>query len=149
MIMERDQQEALSELDPRYVEMLNFWRDPAAVKRWHAREPHKIWRPPTDVYETSDAVVVKVEIAGMKEEELEVTLNGRVLSIRGVRRDSGVKLRYQQMEIQYGPFETEVEVPRAVDFEQLEATYENGFLVVRLGRAQPHKITVQETDNPY
>jgi len=147
MIMERGRQEALSELDPQYVEMLNFWRDPAAVRRWHARE-HKVWRPPTDVYETGDAVVVKVEVAGMREEELEVTLNGRELSIRGVRRDSGDKLRYQQMEIEYGPFEAEVEVPRAVDYEQLEASYDNGFLMIRLGKAQPHRITVQDTGNP-
>jgi HSP20 family molecular chaperone IbpA len=146
--MARDQQEALSDLDPQYVEMANFWRDPAAVRRWHAREPHKVWRPPTDVYETADAVVVKVEIAGMKEEELEVTLDGRLLSIRGIRRDSGAKLRYQQMEIQYGPFETDVEVPRALDYEQLEASYDNGFLTVRLGKAQAHRITVQETDDP-
>ncbi|MBN1658712.1 MAG: Hsp20/alpha crystallin family protein [Anaerolineae bacterium] len=146
--METNQQEVLSELDPQYVEMLNFWRDPASVRRWHAREPHKMWRPPTDVYETDDAIVVKVEIAGMKEEELEVSLDGRRLSIRGVRRDSGAKLRYQQMEIQYGPFETEVEVPRALDYEQIEASYENGFLMVRLGRAQPHRIAVQETGNP-
>jgi HSP20 family protein len=148
MIMEIGQQEALSEVDPQYVEMLNFWRDPGAVRRWHAREMHKVWRPPTDVYETGDAIVVKVEIAGMKEEELEVSLDGRLLSIRGIRRDSGAKLRYQQMEIQYGPFETDVEMPRTVDYDQLEASYENGFLVVRLGKAQPHRITVQETGNP-
>lgn len=146
--MERKRQEALSEPDPQYVEMLSFWREPRAVRRWHAREPHNAWRPPTDVYETSDAVVVKVEIAGMKEEELQVTLDGRILSIRGVRRDSGAKLRYQQMEIQYGAFETEVEMSRALDIEQLEASYENGFLLVRLAKAQSHRITVQDASSP-
>ena len=53
--------------------------------RWGMSEA--VWRPPTDVYETDDSVVVVVEIAGLGEGDYTVTLNGRTLLISGERRD--------------------------------------------------------------
>jgi HSP20 family molecular chaperone IbpA len=53
--------------------------------RWGMSEA--VWRPPTDVYETDDSVVVVVEIAGLAEGDYTVTLSGRALLISGERRD--------------------------------------------------------------
>ena len=48
------------------------------------------WRPPTDVYEVDDDLIVRVEIAGMREEDFSIELNGRILSIRGMRNKYGL-----------------------------------------------------------
>ena len=68
--------------------------------RWGMSEA--VWRPPTDVYETDDSVVVVVEIAGFGEGDYTVTLSGRTLLISGERRDPAERLAYQQMEIRHG-----------------------------------------------
>jgi HSP20 family protein len=108
---------------------------------------HKIWRPPTDVYETDDCVVVKVEIAGMVQEDFSISLEAKKLVISGIRHDPAAKLGYQQMEILYGHFETHVLLPRAIEVEQIEATYQNGFLSVRLPKARPRQVPVVSTDD--
>lgn len=103
-----------------------------------------IWRPPTDVFETEDAVIVRVEIAGMKESDFQIILDGRILSIRGVRSDNPERRAYHQMEIRFGEFSTEVELPCEVMVQDAEATYSNGFLRVVLPKVQPKKIHLEE-----
>jgi HSP20 family protein len=131
-----------------YMEKMGLWgeSEPGWRKSWLRQ--HKAWRPPTDVYETEGAVIVKVEIAGMVREDLAVSLDGRKLTIRGVRRDSSAKLGYQQMEIQYGYFETEVLVPRAIEEEGVEATYQDGFLSVQLPKAPARRVPVYDAEEP-
>jgi HSP20 family protein len=124
------------------VEMLGLLREPVPGQRWVSARQHKIWRPPTDVYETDDCVVVKVEIAGMEKADFAISLDTTRLIISGTRRDPAAKLGYQQMEILYGHFETDVHLPRAIDTDNIEATYHNGFLSVCLPKAQPHQVPV-------
>jgi HSP20 family molecular chaperone IbpA len=133
-------------------------------RRWLPLRYIRAWRPPTDVYETDDSVVVKVEIAGMEEgdavftSKFTISLSGRNLTITGVRRDpltealrqaqdaaQGLTLSYQQMEICYGEFETEVYLPWPIVEEEIEATYEDGFLRVVLPKAKAQKLPVVET----
>jgi HSP20 family molecular chaperone IbpA len=110
--------------------------------RWSFQN-EAIWRPPTDVYETGDSAVVIVEIAGLREDDFEISLSGRTLVIGGERRDPAEKLAYQQMEIRYGRFRTQVYLPWALDNGQVEAVYENGFLKVMLRKAQMRRIPVE------
>ncbi len=110
------------------------WR---VVRRSHA------WRPPTDVLETDDAVVVVVEIAGMRGLNISVIFERQVLSIRGVRPDTNVCKTYHQMEIDYGEFVSEVRVPFRVDSDKIEATYSDGFLKVVLPKAPPREIDIK------
>jgi len=131
-----------------YTEKMGLWGEREPGWRKSSFRQHKAWRPPTDVYETEGAVVVKVEIAGMAREDLGVLLEGRKLTIRGARRDSSVKLGYQQMEIQYGCFETEVLLPHAVDEEGVEATYQEGFLSVRLPQAPARRVPIVDVEEP-
>ena len=58
-----------------------------------------IWTPPTDVYETESGLIVKVEVAGMPEEDFEVVVEDQVLIVRGVRSDQTERRAYYQMEI--------------------------------------------------
>jgi HSP20 family protein len=90
------------------------------------------WRPPTDVYETEDAVIVRVEIAGMHETDFSIVLDGRYLSIRGIRQDVSERRAYHQMEIRFGEFSVDVEMPATVDVENVQAIYQNGFLKIML-----------------
>lgn len=140
--MERHARGASTDADRIQAEMLGLLRESMSGQRWVSASQHKIWRPPTDVYETDDCITVKVEIAGMKEEDFAISLDARTLVISGVRHDATAKLGYQQMEILYGRFETHVHVPGAVDVDGIEATYQNGFLNVRLPKAKPRQVPV-------
>ena len=140
--MEEYERKASTSGERMRVEMLGLLREPVPGERWVSPRQHKIWRPPTDVYETDDCVVVKVEIAGMDERDFAISLSANKLVISGVRHDPAAKLGYQQMEILYGHFETAVHLPRAVDVDNIEATYRNGFLNVRLPKAKPRQVPV-------
>jgi HSP20 family protein len=133
-------------MDRIHVEMMGLLREPVPGQRWISARQHKSWRPPTDVYEMADCVVVKVEIAGMEQENFSISLDAKKLTISGVRYDPAAKVGYQQMEILYGHFETHVHLPRAIDEDKIEATYQNGFLSVRLPKAQPRQVPVVSTE---
>ncbi len=109
-----------------------------------AVRPQRRWRPPTDVYETEESVIVKVEVAGMSDQDFTVSLSNRNLSISGVRRDPECKLAYQQLEIPYGQFSTEVFLPYAVERDEIRATYDNGFLTIVLPKVKAHRVQVVE-----
>lgn len=88
------------------------------------------WVPNTDVYETDNGLVVKVELAGMRSEHLEITVEGHRMRISGNRPDGcrAAKASFLVMEINYGPFESLLELPEAYDLSQAKAAYLNGFL---------------------
>ena len=102
------------------------------------------WRPPTDVYETEGAIIVRVEIAGMNDNDFTVELNDHILSIHGVRQDTPEHRAYHQMEIQFGEFSIELELPVPIEPSLVEAIYSNGFLRVTLPKARPHQIQITE-----
>jgi len=92
-------------------------------------------------------VVVKVEIAGVQEQDFAISLDGKKLTISGIRRDPAAKLGYQQMEILYGNFETDVHLARAIDEDKIEAVYQNGFLSVRLPKVKPRQVPVVSVES--
>ena len=127
-----------------------FFDEVIPPRRWLPLRHIRTWRPPTDVYETNDCVVVKVEIAGMEEGEFTISLSNRNLTITGVRPDplaeaEGLTLSYQQIEICYGEFKTEIYLPWPIVENQIEATYADGFLRVDLPKAKVQKVPVVET----
>jgi len=108
-----------------------------------------VFEPPTDLYETTDNIVVRVEIAGLAAENIEVALSsdGRVLTISGRRDDPGAgsPRKYYTMEIESGNFYRQLLLPRPVDAEAVSASYSEGFLEVVLpkrGHAQPARRQV-------
>jgi HSP20 family protein len=145
--MKRKERGGASGVEHIQVEMLSILHDSMPGQRWVSPRQPKTWRPPTDVYEIDECVVVKVEIAGMDDSDFSISLDANKLVISGVRHDPAAKLGYQQMEILYGHFETEVHLPRAIDEEGIEATYQNGFLSVHLAKAQPRHVPVVSTED--
>lgn len=105
-------------------------RDVRHTISWHVRS--HTWSPPTDLYETEENCVIKVEVAGMRDEDFEVAFENNILMIRGQRSDQNEKRAYHQMEIRFGRFEIAVEIPVVVDIEKASADYKDGFLVIRL-----------------
>ena len=105
------------------------------------------WAPPIEVFEKEDKFVVKAELPGMKEEDIEVSVVGDTLIIKGERRaETEVKEEdYYCCERSYGSFSRLIALPSAVDANKIEASYEDGVLEVSLPKAaevKPKKITV-------
>ena len=111
---------------------------------WRISTFPRAWRPPTDVYVTEDAIIVRVEIAGMSDGEFVISLDGQLLTIRGIRPDSAARRAYHQMEIHFGEFRIDVELPWPVDADGIDADYNDGFLSLVLPRLKPHHIEIQE-----
>lgn len=105
------------------------------------------WQPPADVYETNEALIVRVEIAGMRSEAFNIELTGNVLRISGIREDRAPayqQQRYYRMEIPSGPFFIEVTLPWIPQHqEDINATYRDGFLTITIPRPQPRALRIQ------
>ncbi len=106
---------------------------------------HSVWRPPTDVYETPEAVVILVEIAGMNPDEIQVEFYDKILRISGRRPDKHQRAATHCLEVQYGDFVTEVYIPGRYDLDAIEAEYKDGFLSITLPKIPPEtrQIPVQ------
>ncbi len=101
-----------------------------SVGGMHDSSARAHWVPNTDVYTTDNGLVIKVELAGMRSEHLEITVEGNRLRISGNRPDGcrAAKCSFLVMEINYGPFESLLELPPGYDLSQAKAAYLNGFL---------------------
>lgn len=132
-------------LDDSESSLENYSENVTGVIAWRlsVRRPH-MWRPPTDLYETEDQFIVRVEIAGMSKEEFDVSLESNTLIISGVRPDMNKKRSFHQMEIPFGDFLTSVELPAPVNATGVNAEYRDGFLNIYLPKLAPKIIQVQE-----
>jgi HSP20 family protein len=118
----------------------------------------RFWQPPVDIHETSDTVVAKMELAGARAEEIQVSLSSdsRVLTISGARTEGHAdregRLRCHQLEVYFGPFERPIALPASVeiDRERVTAKYRDGFLVVTMhkkaAREAPKRRTIPITN---
>ena len=104
------------------------------------------WRPPTDVYETDDSFIVVMDIAGVEPGEFTVSLDAGMLTVSGERKERASGRReYHAMEVKVGPFERTFRLPKPVDPASLKATYDLGFLEIRLAKlpaAPPRAVGV-------
>lgn len=103
-----------------------------------------VWSPPTDVYETETDYVVRVELAGLQETDLEISFESGMLVITGIRSDLAERRAYHQMEIHFGKFSTAINVPGPVDLDKSVAEYGDGFLMVRMPRAKATKVEIED-----
>jgi HSP20 family protein len=94
----------------------------------------RVWRPAADVYRTSDGWIVKVDLAGVSAEDLEIDIQDRTLSIRGCRRDTffGKGIVYHQLEITYSRFEKTLRFPCSIEGASLLRDYRDGLLILHL-----------------
>ena len=113
-----------------------------SIVNWRLTIHPNIWAPPTDVYETETRLIVRVEIAGMDEDDFSVRVEQGRLLISGIRPETPETRAFHRMEIHYGEFFTEFELPEALNLNQVEAEYINGFLLVTIPKAQPKHIKI-------
>ena len=94
----------------------------------------RAWRPPMDMYETTDTVVILAEIGGVERADLEVEISTKAVRIQGQRLAPACSpdFTYRLAEIQYGRFERILFLPSPIDPEQVTASSKNGFLEIRL-----------------
>lgn len=94
----------------------------------------RLWRPAADVYQTNDGWIVKVELAGVSLEDLEIDIQGDTLYIAGCRRDTfyGEGISYQQLEITYSRFEKTLQFPCTIEGATIIQDYMDGLLIIRL-----------------
>ncbi|HZU00289.1 MAG TPA: Hsp20/alpha crystallin family protein [Ktedonobacteraceae bacterium] len=109
------------------------------------------WRPLADILESAEMMTIKVELAGMKEEEIEVTLYEDALVVSGERHDyhASQENLYHEAQIRYGPFRLEVYISSPIQREGVTARYENGFLWVdlpKLPESKPERVYIQRSD---
>ncbi len=106
----------------------------------------RFWQPAADIHETSNALVIKLEVAGATTETLSVTLSGdgRHLTVAGSRGEGSLeeKVLCHQLEIYFGPFERTFEVPDdfVIDRDAITATLKNGFLTIRLSERKSRAL---------
>jgi HSP20 family protein len=96
---------------------------------------------PVDLTETEDEVVLNAEIPGADPDEVEISLAGRMLTIRGERKEEqeGKEINYYFRESEYGPFSRSVELPTEVELDKASASYQNGILTIVLPKTEKAK----------
>ena len=101
----------------------------------------RAWLPPVDMHETKDDLVLNVELPGVSEKDVTVSITGDLLSIKGERRwnDEAKDRQYLHMERAYGQFERLVQLPMAVQADKVKASYRDGVLQITLPKAEELK----------
>ncbi|MBE0431125.1 MAG: Hsp20/alpha crystallin family protein [Dehalococcoidia bacterium] len=135
----------LEEMERRFEDMLGWPRLPAIWRRIPSMEMG--WAPALDVFEKEDKFVVKAELPGMQEEDIDISVTGDTLTIRGERKaETEVKEEdYYCCERSYGSFSRSIAVPSNVDAQKIEASYEDGVLEVSLPKipeVKPKKVSI-------
>jgi HSP20 family protein len=110
--------------------------------------PERTWTPPIDVYETRDDLVVAVELPGVREKDIHLSMTGDVLSLRG-QRGIAAEAReenYHRIERWPGTFERHIQLPIPVQADKIRASYHDGVLEIRLLKLEegkPREIKIE------
>jgi HSP20 family protein len=117
----------------RYFQFLGSSKD--------VRSSGRLWYPAADVYQTPEGWLVKVELAGVSVEDIEIEVQGNVLYIAGCRRDRScaVGVSYHQMEITYSRFEKTLKFPASIEGASVEHNFDNGLLIINLWKGEESK----------
>ena len=102
------------------------------------------WSPDTDIYEVQDGLIIIMDIAGLRREEISISVEGKILIIAGVRRTPAIpqKKQVHRLEIDVGHFEKRFRIPDDIEAGKIEATYESGFLYVSLPKFSSRRIEI-------
>lgn len=99
---------------------------------------------PLDMYETQDDVVVKAAIPGVKPEDIDVTVTGDLLTVKGEFKseteDKDEKRNYHRQERRYGSFCRQIALPTSVNADACQAEFDNGVLTLKLPKAEQAKV---------
>jgi HSP20 family molecular chaperone IbpA len=134
-------------MDKPHLMAFGRWLVPAAQYPGGRGPRPVVWEPPTDVYRLDDTLVIRIELAGVTPDDVELTVEGRYLRITGDRPRPecyGGPCEFRQAEISYGPFERIFEFPAPLDQAEMKAACRDGFLTieVRAAHSQPRRIAI-------
>jgi HSP20 family protein len=104
------------------------------------------WAPTVDIHESADGYHLSVDLPGVKPEQIEVTADKGVLSIRGTREAVHADKDLKRSERFFGSFQREFSMPENADLERIEAKSNHGVLSVfvpKSAKVEPKRITVQ------
>lgn len=106
-----------------------------------ARTGERVWAPLTDVYETKDDLVVSLELPGIREKEVNVSITGDLLVVKGERKFESETNEdsFHRVERAYGRFERSIALPIPVQADKVKATYRDGVLEIKLPKAEEMK----------
>jgi HSP20 family protein len=140
----------MEEMERRFEDIFGRPFAPAVWRRFPVRE--MAWAPAVEVFEKEDKFVVKADLPGVKEEDIDVSIEGDTLTIKWEKEsESEVKEEsYYCCERSYGSFYRSIVLPTTVDAKKIEANYEDGVLEVSLPKAaevKPKKVTVSAKKN--
>jgi HSP20 family protein len=102
-----------------------------------------VWEPNIDLYETDEHLVLVIELAGVGESNVEISVDRDTFTIKGSRRkesEPAERRAYHRMEIASGPFGRTIRLPVAIDVEKVKATSENGLIEVVLPKAKSRGV---------
>jgi HSP20 family protein len=107
-----------------------------------------VWQPPVDIFEDEDEVVIKAELPGIDQKDIEVRIEDNTLMLKGERKlDQSIqKENYHRVERYYGPFQRSFSLPPTIDQEKVKANCERGVLTIILPKKEekkPKQITVE------
>lgn len=96
---------------------------------------------PLDIYQTENDIVVKASIPGVKPDEVDISLTGDTLTIKGEHKEEQEvqEQNYARREIRYGAFSRSIVVPMQIQHDKVEATFDNGILTLTLPKAEAVK----------
>ncbi|MCX5891370.1 MAG: Hsp20/alpha crystallin family protein [Deltaproteobacteria bacterium] len=150
MTKELAKREPFGEVSRLRREMDRLWEDffgrgPRALRPWSEE-----WVPAVDVAEAADKVTVKAEVPGLDPKEIDISLVGDLLTIKGEKKSEREekKENYHLVERSYGSFSRAIRLPAAVDADKIEARYDKGVLTVTCPKKEgvkPKAITIKTT----
>ena len=129
----------LRELSNLRREMEDLWGNLAGEREFLPMKGE--WMPALDVSETKDSLIVKAEIPGMEPKDVDISLSGDLLVIKGEKKQKTEEKKesFHRIETRYGAFSRTIRVPVSVDSDKIEASYDNGILKIVLPKKEEVK----------
>ena len=129
------------DVDRMFEDFLGHRLRPFWPERWWPAAGTEMTTPAVDLYEEKDDIVVKAELPGMEKDNIEVSLSGNRLTIKGEKKqeEEVKKEGYYRTERSYGSFLRTLELPTEVQTDKIKATFKNGILEIHLPKTEEAK----------
>jgi HSP20 family protein len=140
----RSAQDEMAQMSPMLAHALGLH----ARQQGNDRAMTTAWAPALDISERKDAYLVTVEVPGVEPEDLDITMEDGLLTIKGERQftSESSEQQFHRVERRYGAFRRSITLPAQVQTDQIEATFDNGVLqivVPKAEEAKPKRIQVR------
>jgi len=126
---------------------INRLFDDSLIRQDKQVSPNEAWAPAVDIAEDENEVILWVDLPGIDQKDVEITINGNQLTVKGEKKtEKSNQRKYLRRERLLGPFSRNFELNIPVETEKVTASYKNGVLEVRLPKpveSKPRKVTIE------